>query len=38
VFAKEPVWAQLLERLPAAGLFPNDRALIERIQALSRKP
>jgi uncharacterized Ntn-hydrolase superfamily protein len=38
VFAKEPVWAELLERLPAAGLFPNDRALIERIQALSPKP
>lgn len=38
VFAKEPVWAQLLERLPAAGLFPDDRALIQRIQALSPKP
>jgi uncharacterized Ntn-hydrolase superfamily protein len=38
VFAKEPVWAQLLERLPAAGLFPNDQALIKRIQALSPKP
>jgi uncharacterized Ntn-hydrolase superfamily protein len=34
VFAKEPVWADLLERLPAAGLFPNDRALIDRIRAL----
>jgi len=34
VFAKEPVWAELLERLPAAGLFPNDPALIKRIQAL----
>jgi uncharacterized Ntn-hydrolase superfamily protein len=34
VFAKEPVWAELLERLPAAGLFPNDAALIKRIQAL----
>jgi uncharacterized Ntn-hydrolase superfamily protein len=34
VFAKEPVWADLLPRLPAAGLFPNDRALIERIQKL----
>jgi len=37
VFAKEPVWAQLLDRLPAAGLFPDDRALIKRIQALSPK-
>jgi uncharacterized Ntn-hydrolase superfamily protein len=34
VFAKEPVWADLITRLPAAGLFPNDRALIERIQKL----
>jgi uncharacterized Ntn-hydrolase superfamily protein len=34
VFAKEPIWATLLERLPAAGLFPNDPALIKRIQAL----
>jgi uncharacterized Ntn-hydrolase superfamily protein len=37
VFAKEPRWAELLERLPAAGLFPNDGALIKRIQALSPK-
>jgi uncharacterized Ntn-hydrolase superfamily protein len=36
VFAKEPIWAELLERLPAAGLFPDDRALIERIQRLKR--
>lgn len=35
VFAKEPVWADLLERLPAAGLFPNDTALIARIRALA---
>jgi uncharacterized Ntn-hydrolase superfamily protein len=34
VFAKEPVWAELLGRLPAAGLFPDDRALIGRIQRL----
>ena len=34
VFAKEPVWAELLARLPAAGLFPNDSALIGRIQKL----
>jgi uncharacterized Ntn-hydrolase superfamily protein len=34
VFAKEPVWADLLQRLPAAGLFPNDPALINRIRAL----
>ena len=34
VFAKEPVWADLLTRLPAAGLFPNDAALIQRIRRL----
>jgi len=34
VFAKEPVWADLLPRLPAAGLFPDDPALIERIRKL----
>ena len=34
VFAKEPVWADLLTRLPAAGLFPNDPALMERIRRL----
>jgi uncharacterized Ntn-hydrolase superfamily protein len=34
VFAKEPVWADLLARLPAAGLFPNDAALIQRIRRL----
>ena len=34
VFAKEPIWSDLLTRLPAAGLFPDDKALIERIRAL----
>jgi uncharacterized Ntn-hydrolase superfamily protein len=34
VFAKEPIWAELLGRLPAAGLFPKDPALVERIQRL----
>jgi uncharacterized Ntn-hydrolase superfamily protein len=34
VFAKEPIWADLVPRLPAAGLFPNDQALIERIRKL----
>ena len=38
VFAKEPIWSELLQRLPAAGLFPNDPALITRIQALRPKP
>jgi uncharacterized Ntn-hydrolase superfamily protein len=38
VFAREPVWSELLERLPAAGLFPDDPALIKRIQALRPRP
>jgi uncharacterized Ntn-hydrolase superfamily protein len=33
VFTREPVWADLLARLPAAGLFPDDPKLIARIQA-----
>jgi uncharacterized Ntn-hydrolase superfamily protein len=33
VFAHEPIWADLLVRLPAAGLFPDDPKLIARIQA-----
>jgi uncharacterized Ntn-hydrolase superfamily protein len=33
VFAREPVWAELLGRLPAAGLFPDDPKLIARIRA-----
>jgi uncharacterized Ntn-hydrolase superfamily protein len=36
VFAKEPQWAELLSRLPAAGLFPDDAALIGRIRALAK--
>ena len=36
VFAKEPLWLEMLERLPAAGLFPNDPALLARIKALAR--
>lgn len=35
VFAKERQWIELLDRLPAAGLFPNDPALIQRIKALA---
>jgi uncharacterized Ntn-hydrolase superfamily protein len=33
VFAKEPQWAELLRRLPAAGLLPDDPELIKRIVA-----
>jgi uncharacterized Ntn-hydrolase superfamily protein len=35
VFAKEPVWAELVGRLPAAGLLPDDPALVQKIQALA---
>ena len=35
VFAKEPQWIELLQRLPAAGLMPNDPALMKRILALA---
>lgn len=34
VFAQEPIWIELLMRLPAAGLFPNDQSLLDRIRAL----
>jgi uncharacterized Ntn-hydrolase superfamily protein len=34
VFAKEPYWADLVPRLPAAGQLPDDPALIRRIVAL----
>lgn len=37
VFAKEPLWLEMLERLPAAGLFPDDPALLARIKALAGK-
>jgi hypothetical protein len=34
VFAKEPYWADLVPRLPAAGQLPDDPALVKRIVAL----
>jgi uncharacterized Ntn-hydrolase superfamily protein len=37
VFAREPVWADLLPRLPAAHQLPNDPALIERLMKLRGK-
>jgi uncharacterized Ntn-hydrolase superfamily protein len=37
VFAKEPAWADLVPRLPAAGLLPDDKGLIDRIRALRKK-
>ena len=36
VFKKEPAWAELVPRLPAAGLLPDDKSLVERILALVR--
>ncbi len=33
VFAREPMWADLLTRLPAAGLFPDDPKLLARVEA-----
>jgi len=38
VFAREPVWADLVPRLPAAGLLPDDRDLIARIVGLKPRP
>lgn len=38
VFAREPQWAALLPRLPAAGLLPDDPALIERILSRAAVP
>jgi len=34
LFKQQPFWADILGRLPAAGLFPDDPALLKRIQAL----
>jgi uncharacterized Ntn-hydrolase superfamily protein len=35
VFAAEPRWAELLPRLPAAGLLPDEPATIQRILAVA---
>ncbi len=37
LLAKEPVWFEVLKRLPAAGLLPDDPALLKRIEALLPK-
>lgn len=34
VFAQEPKWAELVRRLPAVGLLPQDQAVLERILSL----
>jgi uncharacterized Ntn-hydrolase superfamily protein len=36
VFEREPVWAELLRRLPAAGLFNASQDVMERIQKLKK--
>ncbi len=35
VFQKNPIWAELVGRLPAAKILPDDPALIARIRALA---
>jgi uncharacterized Ntn-hydrolase superfamily protein len=37
VFAQDSNWAVLLERLPKAGQFPNDKKLIQKILAVAPK-
>ncbi len=32
-YRQDPHWAELINRLPAAGLLPDDKALIERLTA-----
>ena len=32
VFAREPKWGELVERLPEAELLPNDPTLLARIR------
>ena len=32
-YRQDPHWAELIERLPAAGLLPDDKALIDRLTA-----
>jgi len=32
-YRQDPHWAELIERLPAAGLLPDDKALIDRLMA-----
>ncbi|OPZ79747.1 MAG: hypothetical protein BWY79_00264 [Actinobacteria bacterium ADurb.Bin444] len=36
VFEQEPVWADIVQRLPAAGLLPPDAELMKRITDLPR--
>jgi uncharacterized Ntn-hydrolase superfamily protein len=37
IFSREPGWRLLLQRLPAAGLFPDDRALLGELLTIGTK-
>jgi hypothetical protein len=37
VFEREPIWADLVTRLPEADILPHDPALVERILAQRRE-
>jgi uncharacterized Ntn-hydrolase superfamily protein len=37
LFARDPRWFELIERLPAAGRLPADPVLFERLSGLARK-
>jgi hypothetical protein len=36
-YRQDPHWAELIERLPAAGLLPDDKALIDRLTVAMKK-
>lgn len=36
-YRQDPRWAELIERLPAAGLLPDDKALIDRLTTEMKK-
>ena len=36
VFSKEPIWLELLKRLPKAGLIKEDNEMLKKIYAVSR--
>ncbi|HEX5131417.1 MAG TPA: DUF1028 domain-containing protein [Candidatus Krumholzibacteria bacterium] len=38
VFADAPEWVEVTRRLPAAGLLPDDPALMKKIEGLAPKP
>ncbi len=36
-YRQYPRWAELIERLPAAGLLPDDKSLIDRLTTAMKK-